>query len=262
MTVRSVAAVLNATLLVAAAAFFACTASAQMTGLLGNAAEAGAAGGGTEVSTLPEPLTRKAIRDVLSSLDDGQARELLLRELDRQVTAREAELAAADERTVGALLGEWSLALGRAWLRATRNTPTIPAAAAKTFDSFQSRRGDASVWRLAGTLVLCLLAGLAAAFAALRLTRRTEERLDGLSASSLWSRIGIISGRFVLQGVRLLAFVVAAFLVDSVVNRPVPPDSLVVPHPGQRGRLDLARGDGGAFRAVAQAPEPEAVHGR
>ena len=228
MTVRSVVPVLNAMLFLAAAAFFSSTASAQMTDVLGDAANVGPAGGGTELSTLPEPLTRKAIRDVLSSLDDGQARELLLRELDRQVTAREAELAAAEERTVGALLGEWALALGHAWMRATRNTPMIPAAAAETFRSFQSRRGDVSPWRLGGTLVLCLLAGLVAAFACLRLTRRTERRLDGLSASSLWSRIGIISGRFLLQGVRLLAFVVAAFLVDSVVNRPIPPDSLVV----------------------------------
>ena len=228
MTVRSMVPALSATLFLAAAASFACTASAQMTDVLGDAAKVGPAGGGTEVSTLPEPLTRKAIRDVLSSLDDGQARELLLRELDRQATAREADLAAAEERTVAALLGEWSLALGRAWMKATRNTPAIPAAAAETFDSFQSRRGDASLWRLGGTLVLCLLAGLAAAFTALRLTRRTEGHLDGLSASSLWSRIGIISGRFVLQGVRLLAFVVAAFLVDAVVNRPVPADSLVV----------------------------------
>ena len=33
-------------------------------------------------------------------------------------------------------------------------------------------------------------------------------------------------------------------------------------HPGQRGRLDLVRGDGRAFRAVAQAPELEALRGR
>ena len=43
----------------------------------------------------------------------GQARDLLLRELDRQVTAREAELAAAEGHTVDAVHGEWALALGR-----------------------------------------------------------------------------------------------------------------------------------------------------
>ena len=51
-----------------------------------------------DAPALPEPLTRQAIRDVLSGLSDGQARELLLRELDRQVAAREAALAGAQER--------------------------------------------------------------------------------------------------------------------------------------------------------------------
>ena len=222
------ASVRRGAVLLAAAALLAQAASAQVTELLGNAAETDPAGGGAVVSTLPEPLTRQAIRDVLSGLDDGRARELLLRELDRQVSAREAELAATEERTVGALLGEWALALGQAWMSAARNTPAIPSATGATFDSFKSRRGDASPWRLGGTLILCLLAGLAAAFGALRLTRRIEGRLDGLPASSLWSQIGSISGRFLLQGVRLLAFVAAALLVDAVVNRPVPPDSLVV----------------------------------
>ena len=88
--------------------------------------------------------------DVLSGLDDGQARELLLRELDRQVLAREAELAAAGERKLGALLGEWGLALGRGWIASFKRSTLLPAAAAETLDNFQARRGDASLWRLGG----------------------------------------------------------------------------------------------------------------
>ena len=204
------------------------TASGQVTRILGDAAKSGETASPAAASALPEPLTRQAIRDVLSGLNDEEARELLLRELDRQVAAREAEIAAGEERTIGALLGGWALALGRGWTAAVRDTPSLPSSAVMTFDTFESRRGGASLWRLGGTLVLCLLAGVAAAFGARRLTLRAEGRLDALPASSLWSRIGIITGRFLLQGLRLLAFVVAAFLVDAVVNRSVPADSSVV----------------------------------
>ena len=177
---------------------------------------------------LPEPLTRQAIRDVLSGLSDGQARELLLRELDRQVAAREAALAGAREPTLGALLGDWAVALGRGWVSVIQATPTLPGAAAATFDNFQAERGEASPWRVAGTLMLCLLAGLGAAFGVRRLTRRHETRLDSLSPASLWSRIGIITRRFLLQGMRLIAFVVAAFVADAIVNPTIPADSSVV----------------------------------
>ena len=152
---------------------------------------------------LPEPLTRQAIRDVLSGLSDGQARELLLRELDRRVAAREAALAGAREPALGALLWDWAVALGRGWVSVIQATPTLPGAAAATFDNFQAERGEASPWRVAGTLMLCLLAGLGAACGVRRLTRRHETRLDSLSPASLWSRIGMGAG-LILSTPRML----------------------------------------------------------
>ena len=228
MTNHSRALVRSGALFFAAVALAAQTASAQMPQVLGDAAGEGASTAAAEASALPEPLTRQAIRDVLSGLSDGQARELLLQELDGKVAAREAELAAAAERGLRELLGEWALALGQGWVAAVRDTATIPGSAAAMFENFESRRGDASLWRLGGTLLLCLLAGVAAAVGARRLTIRPEGRLDDRPATSLWSQIGIITGRFVIQGVRLFAFVVAAFVVDAMVNRPVPADSTVV----------------------------------
>ena len=228
MTDRSLVPLLLAAVLVVAFVLVSHPASGQMAKVLGDAAMSQEPRSDPPASALPDPLTRQAIRDVLSGLSDGQARELLLRELDSQVAAREAQIAAARERTVGALLGAWGIGLGQGWVAAIRDTPTIPAAAGATFDTFESRRGGASLWRLGGTLVLSLLAGVAAAVGARRLTLRAEARLDALPASSLWSQIGVITGRFLIQGVRLLAFVVAALVVDTIVNRPIPPDSSVV----------------------------------
>ena len=205
-------------------------ASAQMPQTAGGSGKTQDAGGAAEAPALPDPLTRQAVRDVLSGLSDGQARELLLQELDRQVAAREAALAAAEaeERTLGALLGDWAVALGRGWVEAVRGTPSIAGNAAATLDRFQAERGDAGPWRVPGALVLCLLAGLAAALGARRLVRDTEARLDRRRPAGLWSRIGIVTGRFLVQGAQLIAFLAAAYAVDAVVNRAVPADGSVV----------------------------------
>ena len=205
-------------------------ASAQVAPVSGGSGKTQDAGGAAEAPALPDPLTRQAIRDVLSGLSDGQARELLLRELDRQVAAREAALAAAEaeERTLGTLLGDWAVALGRGWVEAVRDTPSIAGNAAATLERFQAERGDAGPWRVPGALVLCLLAGLAAALGARRLVRDTEARLDRRRPAGLWSRIGIVTGRFLVQGAQLIAFLAAAYAVDAVVNRAVPADGSVV----------------------------------
>ena len=57
-----------------------------------------------QLPQLPDPLTRQAIRDVLSGLDDVQVRELLVKELDEQVAAREARLAKQEQRSIGGAL--------------------------------------------------------------------------------------------------------------------------------------------------------------
>ena len=204
------------------------SASAQMPQEPGGSS--GDAANAFEAPAIPDPLTRQAIRDVLSGLSDGQVRELLLRDLDRKVAEREAALAEAEERALGAVLGDWAVALGRGWVSVIQATPRLPGAAAATVARFQAERGAAGPWRIAGTLVLCLLAGLAAAFGARRLTRGSEARLHSLPPASLWAQIGIITGRFLLQGVRLLAFVAAAFVADAIVNRAIPADSSVVRH--------------------------------
>ena len=233
MTVHSILPVRPAAFLLAAfllAAFLLAVppASAQVAQVPGGSGKTQDAGGAVAVPALPEPLTRQAIRDVLSGLSDAQARELLVRELDRKVAAREAVLAAAEERTLGALLGDWAGALGRGWAEAVRNTPSIAGTAAATLGEFQAERGDAGPWRIPGTLLLCLLAGLAAALGARRLVRDTEARLDRRRPAGLWSRIGIVTGRFLVQGAQLIAFVTAAYAVDAVVNRAMPADGTVV----------------------------------
>ena len=219
---------LLAVLWLAAALFAAAPLSAQtVQAPLGS--EAGQdADGAVEAPALPDPLTREIVREVLSGLSDAEARELLLRELDRQVAEREAALAETEERPLGAMLAQWVVLLGRGWAEAIRATPTIPAALVQTWDGFQAERGEAGPWRIPGALALCLLIGLAAALGTRRATRSAEAQLDDVPAVSLWSQIGIVTGRFLLQGARLVAFVAAAWVADAIVNRAVPADGSVV----------------------------------
>src|SRR6056297_3015462 len=58
-------------------------------------------------SSLPENLSREAIRDVLSGLDDAQVRELLLRELDEQAAERAAALAGEAQRSALDVAEDW-----------------------------------------------------------------------------------------------------------------------------------------------------------
>ena len=189
-------------------------------------------GGNTAVdagaTAIPERLDRQAVREVLSTLSDAQVRKMLLRELDRQIAEREKELAGAEDRSLTAVLGEWAVALGAGWKSAVRATPQIPGAAAATFARFRAGRGDAGLWRIAGTAIFCLIAGLVAALITRRVTLRLQAWLDRLPVSGLWQQVGIVSGRFSLQCVRLAAFVAAALLVDTFVNDAVPADSSVV----------------------------------
>jgi len=213
------AAFLAGVLLSAASLAFAQTVPAAGAGVVDKAPDAAAA-----VPALPEPLTRQAIRDVLSGLSDAQARDLLIRELDSKVAVREAALAAGG-RSLGRVLTDWAVALSRAWALALEGTSALPGVVAETFEGFQKRRDDAGLWRLAGILLLCLLAGVAAALGVRRLTGASERRLDSLRPAGLRLQVGIIAARFLIQGLRLVAFVAAARVVDSIVNRFAPADS-------------------------------------
>ena len=104
----------------------------------------------------------------------------------------------------------------------SRGTPRRPWTGSRPSGATPARGG------FPAPSVLCLLAGLAAALGARRLVRDTEARLDRRRPAGLWSQIGIVTGRFLVQGAQLIAFLAAAYAVDAVVNRAVPADGSVV----------------------------------
>ena len=136
-------------------------ASAQLAGLGGGAADGEAA----SAPTLPDPLTREAIRDLLAGLDDGQVRNLLLQRLSAEAERRAAELARRQQRELTTVAADYAEAFAAFLVRAVAATPRLAdpvAAALASFAEQRQGRGSASFFAM---LAVSLGAGLAAAAA-------------------------------------------------------------------------------------------------
>ena len=75
-------------------------------------------------TALPEPLTREALRDLLARLSDAEVRELLLAQLDREISeadAAEAPMIGDMDRQSSALRESW-----RAMFAAVTELPGVP----------------------------------------------------------------------------------------------------------------------------------------
>ncbi len=180
------------------------------------------------IPVLPETLTHQAIRDILSGLSDTQARELLLQELDNKVALREKELVAKVDLTFTNILIGWGNALYQSWQETFKATPYMMQEVAKTFANFDAKRDGSSLWRLPVVLLMCLMIGGLATIAVRLLTRPQRARLNEALASGLWATIKIISTRFFLQGIQLLAFVIAAVIADELINSSYPMDRIFI----------------------------------
>lgn len=191
------------------------------------------AGGSDEIvlltaPDLPDPLTQQAIRDVLSKLNDAQVRNLLLQELDKQVAEQEKKLAGEEQLSAGDILFDWAGSFSQSLVYTINVAPKILGAAKTTFANFKAQRIGRSLWYIPGSLLACLLLGVTTVLVTSRLMKGVRKQLDALQPSNLWIQMGIVSARFAVQGVHLCAFILAAFLGNSILNNTAPVDSLVI----------------------------------
>jgi hypothetical protein len=113
----------------------------------------GVAGASVEPATLPDPLTREALHDLLARLSDAQVRELLIAQLDKEIAAAPA---APTDGYIDDIEAE-AATLRHAWRRMFAAVPALP-----TVPVFLANQliGD----REPGILLLILL-GIAVIFA-------------------------------------------------------------------------------------------------
>lgn len=192
-----------------------------------SAPEGGQNGGAAgALPALPEDLTYEAIRDVLAELDDAQIRAMLLAELDKQAAAREAALAAQDQRTPLEVAEEWGSALGNLFLGALLSAPSIPDAAGDTVAGFAGQRGERPLWILFVSILGAIAGGALLSRAIKLLLRGVHARVLASTPGGLGSQVGLLAARFGLQAAYLVAFLIGALLINRVINLETPPDFL------------------------------------
>lgn len=182
----------------------------------------------SQAITLPNPLTREALRDVLSGLDDKQARELLLNELDSKIAAQEALNVAKNQRSVFQVFGYWGQSLGTSLYQAVVKIPDTPAAFRAAFENFKSRRSDASLWRVPGFLILIIAISFFAVFIVSLIVKSHEQKINDHNPTNLRERVKAVSVRFLLQALRIVVFLGTAAFANRVFNSSIAVDHLVV----------------------------------
>lgn len=182
-----------------------------------------------QTTSIIEPLTREAIRDVISKLDDAQVRELAIQELDKQVIKREQELKSQiTQLSLFDLISHWTSALGESLLITWNSVEKIPSAFESTFTYFNAQRKGESLWNIPITLILSLLSGFALAFYMSRLTLNKRNHLLDQKSFNLWGQINIVSQRFMFQLSHLITFVVGSYIANSWLNNAHTADGSVV----------------------------------
>ena len=182
----------------------------------------------TTSTSLPSPLTRKAIRDVLSGLSDAQARELLIKQLDKQVSETETNLKQKKQLSMFGVLNHWGKSMGQLWLGAFKTVDQISAELNRIYTIITSKRTDRSLWAVPITLITSLIGAFLVALIFDRLTKARREKIVNQKPTDLKSQIMIVAVRLFVQTLQLLSFIIAAFIINSIINRDEPMDHSII----------------------------------
>lgn len=175
---------------------------------------------------LPDELTREKIREVLSSISDQQARELLLRELDRRIA--ESEQKTADNRPLTVVLSGWGHDLVESWLKVAAAAPNIAKNVAGGIANLLSSREGRGLWQLPLTIILCL--GIGAILAGL-VRRHLIQHYPGQPSDKtapMWSKLSLIGSRLFKRLIVLAIFTTSAIIANVIINGQSSTDSAVI----------------------------------
>jgi moderate conductance mechanosensitive channel len=177
---------------------------------------------------LPDPLTREAIRDVISTLDDGQVRKLLIKRLSEQADARARVLSQKDNRSLSNIIAGYGDALVE-WHRVTmEKTFLLPSLFANSIAAFDQRRGNGSYFYLFLCLVAAVGAGTAAYFLVSRITAGVEQRIFNATPATLGQKLILITERLMLRIGQIVAFVLVGYGASVMMTAPGSPDRYTV----------------------------------
>ncbi|MCB2102663.1 MAG: mechanosensitive ion channel [Rhodobacterales bacterium] len=193
-------------------------AAAETPGLLGVAQGAGAKAAAPAEVAVPKDLTPDTVGEFVSTLTDGQARHLLVREIGAQVAAQ-AQAAPADDdtdlimtfiqgsRNRQAQLSARAEALAEAW--EDRDT-----AFESVFDNLTDLEGWPALWAGLGAFAVVVALGAAAEFLFLRLGAGARARLRTVRPRGLGAQLGFLALRILFDLLGVLVFAVVAYALS------------------------------------------------
>jgi len=135
----------------------------------------------TEATTLPDPLTKESIRELVSRLDDAEVRALLIKQLDRAA----APAAAKKTDDMAGMAHSTSAEFAQMRERAASvfaSAAEIPAVLDNVAVRMTEPREPSHLWTVAGWFLVMLGVGAAAELAFAAVTRGTNRRFEGRPA--------------------------------------------------------------------------------
>ncbi|MEM8977323.1 MAG: hypothetical protein AAGD43_35185, partial [Pseudomonadota bacterium] len=177
---------------------------------------------------LPSPLTKEAIRDLLSTLDDKQVRNLLLNRLSEQADARAKAIAEQDNRSLTQITGDYGAALLSSIHITFSKASELPDHIASAQEQFSQRRQGAPLSSFFIALMAAVLGGFIAAFALRRASANLEESVVAAVPRSLWHKITLLVWRFVFQFSRVITFFLVATVITLATTQSASPDRYTI----------------------------------
>ena len=156
--------------------------------------------------TLPEPLTREALRDLLAQLSDTQARELLLAELDRRIAAG----AAVEPDMMMAMVDSEAMALRERWRRMLAAIPELPRVPGFLAERLTGERGPGVLLWIGLGFALMVAVGIAAEWLFRRLTADVQRQVEAARPEGFAAAAGYLTLRIVIELLGIVVFVAAA----------------------------------------------------
>ncbi|MEM7547414.1 MAG: mechanosensitive ion channel family protein [Pseudomonadota bacterium] len=169
-------------------------------------------------TSLPDPLTPEAVRELVSQMSDAEVRTLLLQRLD----AVAADNALAEDATNGGLIdfarravtGPFDSVIG-----AITRAPQIWSDQVQSFSVFHERLGNEGIMFMLLVLALAIIAALAVEFAFRRLVHGWVERDPGIDGSrTLGQTLISLLKRLTTDVIAVFVFYQAANFIGPMIG--------------------------------------------
>ncbi len=156
-------------------------------------------------TSLPDPLTPEAVRELVSRLSDAEVRQLLLDQLDAVAAEKEQD----QQATVNLLSFVTQSATGvyEAVADAVRRVPQLGSGLSRGFSNFLGRAGWGGLFALLGSIAGIMAVALVAEYAVNRLTRKWRSAVEAAGEpGSLGEQLRLLGRRLLLDMLGLITF--------------------------------------------------------